>query len=62
VDGWVGSIRILHEIGKGILSRSFRRMLRSRSGVERRAAPIPECVLRVSLVLRKKRGGRTRMA
>jgi hypothetical protein len=54
VDGWVGSIRILQEIGKGILSRSLRRMLRSRSGVERRAAPIPECVLWVSLVLRER--------
>jgi hypothetical protein len=54
VDGWVGSIRILHEIGRGILSRSLRRILRRRSGVERRAAPMPECVLWVSLVLRKR--------
>ena len=45
------SIRILQEIGRGILSRSFRRILRRRSGVERRAAPIPECVLWVSFVL-----------
>jgi hypothetical protein len=60
VDGWVGSIRILHEIGKGILSRSFRRILSRRSGVERRAAPIPECVLSVSFV-RRAWCGRTRM-
>ena len=59
MDGWVGSIRILQEIGKGILSRSFRRILRSRSGVERRAAPMPECVLWVSFVSQIG-GGRTR--
>jgi hypothetical protein len=59
VDGWVGSIRILHEMGRGMLSRSFRRILRSRSGVERRAAPIPECVLWVNFVSQIG-GGRTR--
>jgi hypothetical protein len=58
VDGWVGSIRILQEIGKGILSRSFRRILSRRSGVERRAAPIPECVLSFSYVERMRVGVR----
>ena len=45
VDGWVGSIRILQDIGKGMLARRLRRMSRRRSGVERSAAPIPEWVL-----------------
>jgi hypothetical protein len=46
VEGCSGSNLILHEMGSGISRRSARRMSSKRSGVESKAAPMPECTLK----------------